>query len=69
MAAALLTAGCDFYFTKDPRTDENTIWIEIIFPGFNAFECGRSDEEYYDTELFYIPTLKRLRESDGGDWY
>lgn len=69
MAAALLTAGCDFYFTADPKTDESTIWIEISFPGFQAFEYGPSDREYYDTELFYIPTPKRLRDADGGDWY
>lgn len=67
-AWALLRAGCAFeVLTKgDLKTDDRTIWVEITFDGFGAFEGG--DKE---TELFYLPTQQRIDAAalSGGDWY
>lgn len=68
-ALALLRAGAEWRFSNDPRTDDNTIWIEITYPGFNAFEMGRGDREYWEDDLFYIPTAARLEATAGRDWY
>jgi hypothetical protein len=68
---ALLAAGCAYTPASDPASDDRSIWIEVSFPGFNAFESfeGPSDEAAFDTALFYIPTDERLRSSNGRDWY
>ncbi|WP_136057268.1 hypothetical protein [Microbacterium sp. K24] len=68
-AWALLKAGCEWVASSDPRTDDDTIWVEIRFPGFNAWEYGRDDRDNWEDELFYIPTAARLDASAGGDWY
>ena len=68
-ALALLRAGCEWSLSENPRTDEKTIWIEITYPGFNAFEWGRADRDYWEEELFYIPTTERLAACEGQDWY
>lgn len=75
-AYALLKCGCDFrVITNDNATetekeclnlnDKNTIWIEISFCGFST--CDGSDDK--EMETFYLPTLKRLEEVNGNDWY
>lgn len=68
-AFALLKAGAEWRESDDPKTDENTVWIEITYPGFWAFEEGRNDREHWETEYFYIPTAKRLADREGKDWY
>ena len=68
-ALALLRAGAEWRESTDPKTDASTIWIDITFPGFNAFEEGRSERAAWDSELFYIPTAERLARRAGEDWY
>jgi hypothetical protein len=68
-ALALLRSGCDWWLASSPVTDDRTIWIEAEFPGFNAFEYGRSDRSTWDCETFYLPTAARLDERSGSDWY
>lgn len=68
-AWALLSAGCDFEILRGKHrmdTDDQTIWIEITFRGFNDFEYGE-DPSY--TETLYLPTRKRLTLNEGRDWY
>lgn len=70
---ALLKAGCRFkVLTKENQadgavcvTDERTIWVETISAGFAAFDYGGADE----TVTFYLPTVARLDEAAGADWY
>jgi hypothetical protein len=64
-ALALLRAGCDWRIADDPKSNERTLWVEITFHGFGYFDW----DDAPDTETFYIPTDKRLREVDGRDWY
>ena len=69
---ALLRAGCAFRVRDHDadgscRTDEWTVWVDVVYPGFMAFECGR--DENMEEETFYLPTRKRLEEADGRDWY
>lgn len=74
-AWALLRAGAEFKVrVRDRRlpeeatgcwTDDQTIWIDATWPGFRHFDWGGAPE----TDLFYIPTQKRLIERAGGDWY
>ena len=71
-AWALLRAGCPFAVIQDADgsasaciSDERTIWLEITYPGFIAFDCNGGLE----SDTFYIPTGNRLQESDGCDWY
>ena len=75
MAWALLKAGCEFRVIKEDNatdiekvsntiTDEKTIWIDITYKGFRAFEGG--DEEM---TTFCLPTKERLKQVDGDDWY
>lgn len=63
---ALLKDNCDFKVLHrgDLKTNDNTIWIEIEATGFDWFEGGGMTKE-----TFYLPTQKRIDESDGGDWY
>lgn len=70
-ARALLAAGCDYRVLDGDnparmRTDDQTIWIEISYRGFNDFEYGEGPS-YDDT--FYLPTRKRLASNRGSDWY
>jgi hypothetical protein len=71
----LLKAGCKFNVLVEPEekgcqcvTDENTVWLRIRWPSFLDIECGEEGDCSND-ELFYLPTLKRLGENEGGDWY
>lgn len=76
-AWVLLKAGCDFTIrpvqpagTKSGCfTDASTIWIDIDWPGFQAFEYGRTDRHYWEDDTFYLPTPERLDRSNGEDWY
>jgi hypothetical protein len=72
---ALLQADCKFVVLVEPEekgdrcfTDEKTIWLRIRWPSFLDIECGEEGDCSND-ELFYLPTLKRLIENEGGDWY
>lgn len=63
----LLKAGCKFDILVNDsvcKTNEHTIWIEIEFEGFSYFEIGEREKE-----VFYLPTVKRLKQSKNGDWY
>ena len=68
-ALALLRAGCEWKLADSPESTEKTIWILITYPGFNAVEYGRNDRDYWEEDLFYIPTAERLAAREGGDWY
>lgn len=70
-AWALLKAGAEFSVitTGTLATTDETIWIEVEWPGFMAFEYGRSDRSNLDDDTFYLPTPERLAEADGKDWY
>ncbi|WP_138945277.1 hypothetical protein [Plantibacter sp. M259] len=68
-ALALLRAGCEYRLTTNPKQTDQTIWVEIEYPGFNAFEDGRDDRSAWDRTLFYIPTVERLERREGKDWY
>ena len=46
--------------SKDCATNEDTIWIDIFY---DDWENGESWHTHY------IPTEKRLKEGEGGDWY
>lgn len=68
---ALLRARCDFEVTYKDRyendrcvTNEDTIWLHVYSKGFCYFEGGNKEKHHY-----YLPTLKRLEEVNGGDWY
>ena len=71
----LLKSGCDFevdYTDKYCRTDDMTIWIQFYVHDFVWFEYdfeketkGSKSSDYH----FYLPTLKRLKEVNGEDWY
>jgi hypothetical protein len=67
-AWALLKAGCDFHVIRSGSlaTDAKTIWVEISYRGFNAFEYG---SDHHEAETFYIPTAGRLSRAGSGDWY
>lgn len=76
-AWALLRAGCDFRVhsakldprsSDSPATDADTIWVTITYKGFNYFEMGEEDGGF-DTELLYLPTMKRLNANNNRDWY
>jgi hypothetical protein len=79
-AYSLLKAGCDFDIEHDPdsksgcSTDDKTIWIQFYVHDFIYFECDMSeDKEHRGTcsadYHFYLPTLARLKEVGGKDWY
>jgi hypothetical protein len=68
-AAALLKAGCAYELSPSIASTGTTTWIEIVYPGFDAFEYGRSDTANYESDLYYIPTDNRLDSAKGGDWY
>lgn len=71
-AWALLSAGCEFTVLTGQKheyglkTDHETIWIDITYRGFQAFELG---DEAMESDTFYLPTMRRLKESGEGDWY
>jgi hypothetical protein len=63
---ALLKANCPYeILTKgNLKTDKRTIWIEIIYKGFDYFELGGRQ-----SDTFYLPTPEHLKKMDGIDWY
>jgi hypothetical protein len=72
----LLKAGCDFkvdYEDDICKTNENTIWLYVYSKGFKYFEYADDDEEdnfgLKEEHHYYLPTLKKIEESDGQDWY
>lgn len=75
LAYVMLKAGAEF--TIAPArvgvsgcfTDDSTIWIDLEWPGFQAFEYERANRHYWDDETVYLPTPERLDRADGGDWY
>lgn len=72
-AWALLKSGCKFMVINDGllKSDHNTIWLKIWYPGYINFEEGfdLNDTETIDYENFYLPTLKRLDVCKDQDWY
>lgn len=78
---ALLKSGCKFEIaTKDEEinrciTDDKTIWIQFWVKDFCWHDTLDGDEEEYPDGVqnsdyfFYLPTKKRLEESNGNDWY
>lgn len=78
-ALALLRAGCPFTVLRGQPTahynghllsDDKTLWVDISFRGFQAFEYGGGREDgYWDDETFYLPAAARLQEAAGNDWY
>lgn len=75
VAWVMLKAGADFYINparpgvRGCHTDDDTIWIDIYWPGFQAFEYGRSDHANWEDASVYLPTPARLDRADGDDWY
>lgn len=72
---ALLKAGCEFEVTYDGdlcETDEDTIWLYVYSKGFMYFDYYDGEDEdknYKEEHHYYLPTLKRLEETKGKDWY
>lgn len=79
---ALLRASCAFKILYPSNsinahtsctTDNETIWLEIYYRGFNWFENVDETNEQGDlnTEQFYLPRYERLVEAlrAGRDWY
>lgn len=67
---ALLSAGADFTVSQTgTSTGGRTIWLDIEWPGFKAFEYGSADRDVWESGTFYLPTPARLAEADGKDWY
>jgi hypothetical protein len=69
---ALLKAGCTYEVRRqgkfiDCYGDDTTIWLDITYPNFDDFEGGWQDITTH-SKTFYLPTLSRLKESNG-DWY
>ena len=70
---ALLKCGCDFEVVYEDslcKTDEDTIWLYIYSKGFEWFEWAEDNERTYKERIhIYLPTIKRLKEANGKDWY
>ena len=71
---ALLKSGCDYAILTEGSltTTEETIWLEIEFRGFDWFDsyfCDESEEAYLERKTFYLPTLEKLEQANGKDWY
>lgn len=67
-ARALLTAGCNYRILREEggmNTGAETVWIEIEAEGFAFHDCDGD----LDRDTYYLPTRRRLRNADGGDWY
>jgi hypothetical protein len=65
---ALLRAECDFIICRgehDLKTDDKTVWVEITYRGFGNFDYDGD----WDVDTFYVPTIARLDQRDGQDWY
>lgn len=76
---ALLKAGCEFEIKTEENTsdgsrcvtDSETIWIQFYVHDFLWFELCEDDNKGSATGdyHFYLPTVKRLLEAEGSDWY
>lgn len=65
----LLLCGCEFKVMYDDgncSTDDETIWLYTYAKDFGYFDY-RDNEKL--EEHYYIPTLKRIEEVNGKDWY
>jgi hypothetical protein len=63
---AKIKAGCAYQQRLDE--DNRTIWLDVFTPTFDDFENGTQEEsEQYET--YYLPTIDRLKQAKGGDWY
>ncbi len=68
-----LKDGCEFEL-REEDSSENTIILDIYTKGFCWFESftlsnERTREDKEKHNYFYLPTLKRLKEVNGKDWY
>lgn len=59
----LLKAGCEFEIEE---VDDCAIWLFVFYPTFHTFE---SDSDYLEKDAFYVPTDRRLKQTEGRDWY
>jgi len=76
---ALLKAGCKYeVMTEETEgtsdgcvTSSGTIWLRFWVHNFTWVEDHDDDEHdgYEHDEVFYIPTEKKLKAVNGGDWY
>lgn len=72
---ALLMAGAEYRVGYDPEISQekpeqhDTWWVEVTFPGFDAFEHVPDNRDYWETDTFYVPTAERLERAAGKDWY
>ena len=66
-AWALLKAGCNFTV----KVEDETIWVTFTVYGFRCFEYADKEEyeAFADKESCYLPTVSRLEERNGKDWY
>lgn len=77
----LLKSGCKFQVSTKENTkgscitDENTIWIQFWVKDFKWHDVLDADTDEYPDGIddsdyqFYLPTEKRLKKSNGEDWY
>lgn len=71
---ALLKANCQFeiLFEDGLCTNEETIWIRVWWPKFIHFDgvdFDLNNKEDLHSENFYLPTIFRLAQVNGSDWY
>lgn len=74
---ALLKAGCEYRIRDakkdgDCRTDDRTIWLDVLTEGFRAHEYAENAKErreYRDSETYYMPQPGRIDFKNGSDWY
>lgn len=73
----LLKSGCYFEIQRGEgacSTDEETIWIQFWVKDFGFFEGNNDDTKgnkgnWDQVYHYYLPTLKRLNDRIGRDWY
>jgi hypothetical protein len=69
IALVFLKAGCRFEVDK---VEDETIWGTVHPHGFRSFEYSDNEEEqelFSEKYSFYLPTISRLIETEGKDWY
>jgi hypothetical protein len=64
MLRALMLAGCDFEMDTHMSHNDGIVWVRVACRTFTAFEYGEMG-----SETFYIPTIARLEDTAGEDWY
>ena len=60
----LLKDGCEYKINEN--STDNFILLTIYSKGFTYFDWGNNVKEERE---YYIPTYKRLEETNGKDWY